>query len=103
MLYVATTDARAALRTYGAFVRERDQGGHLTVGTGIPAGPDPVDEPADDAAGGDQAAGPRTPDGEAADDVVQAVADFVDDLVLDDPAGDQVDGAAGHRSGDVTG
>jgi hypothetical protein len=46
-------------------VRERDQTRHLAVGAGAsPADPDPT--------------------GDGAEDVVQAVADFVDDLVDDE-------------------
>lgn len=109
MLYVAITDAGAAVGTYGALVSERDQRGHLKVGAGIPAGPDAVEQPAGDGAGdadrGPEGAGVAAPSGAAPpdghapddqppDDVVQAVADFVDDLV---------DDAAADRAGDTAG
>ena len=108
MLYVAITDAGAAVGTYGALVSERDQRGHLKVGAGIPAGPDAVEQPAGDGAGdadrGPEGAGVAAPSGVAPpdghapddqppDDVVQAVADFVDDLV----------DAAADRAGDTAG
>ena len=63
-------------------MRERDESGHLAVGAGAPSDPDVPDPdealvaPADD---GQAEAGPH-PTG----DVVQAVAEFLDDLV-DDP------------------
>jgi hypothetical protein len=59
-------------------VRERDQGRHLAVGDGAPSDPDV----ADGADGADETGDePETP---TSDDVVQAVAEFLDDLV-DDP------------------
>lgn len=125
------------MRTYGAFVSERDQRGRVTVGAGIPAGPDVVEQPAGDGAGADdrgpegaevaapegvatadghspdrhpdqhgsddqsadgQASDDQSADGHAPvdqppDDMVQAVADFVDDLV-DDAAADRTGDAA---------
>ena len=56
-------------------MRERDQSRHLAVGAGAPSDPD-VAEGADET--GDD------PDTPTSDDVVQAVAEFLDDLV-DDP------------------
>jgi hypothetical protein len=62
-------------------VRERDQSRHLAVGAGAPSDPDDPDDP-DGADGADETGDePETP---ASDDVVQAVAEFLDDLV-DDP------------------
>jgi hypothetical protein len=73
-------------------VRERHESRHLAVGAGSPSDPDPadpadpadeiVDEPSESGSNGHdatEAAGTRT-----TDDVVQAVAEFLDDLV-DDP------------------
>lgn len=72
--YVPATDAERASHLYGASVGERQDSQRVAVGAGAPAGPDTV-------AGND-----RPPSAE----VVQAVAEFVDDLV-EDPAGDEVD------------
>jgi hypothetical protein len=68
--YVAATDAEPALHPYGASVGEREDSQRVAVGAGSPAGPDTV-------------AGTEGP---PSADVVQAVADFVDDLV-EDPDG----------------
>ena len=65
--YVAATDAEPALLPYGASVGERQDSQRVAVGAGSPAGPDTV--------AGDE----RPPSA----DVVQAVVDFVDDLVED--------------------
>ena len=72
--YVAATDAERACRTYGASVGEREDSQRVAVGAGSPAGPDTV------------AGNERPPSA----DVVQAVADFVDDLV-EDPASDEAE------------
>lgn len=72
---------------------DSDDGRQLAVGAGSPADPDRgASGPAGDCGGAGRAASPGDPDGAPAadppvppgDDVVQAVADFVDDLV--DPA-----------------
>jgi hypothetical protein len=72
--YVAATDAEPAFHPYGASVGEREDSQRVAVGAGTPAGPDTV------------AGNERPPSAE----VVQAVADFVDDLV-EDPAGAEDD------------
>ncbi len=72
--YVAATDAERALRLYGASVGERENCQRVAVGAGAPAGPDTV-------------AGKERP---PSTDVVQAVAEFVDDLV-EDPTGDEAE------------
>ena len=72
--YVTATDAGPAFQTYGASVGERKDNQRVAVGAGAPAGPDTV-------AGNE---------GPPSADVVQAVADFVDDLV-EDPAGAEDD------------
>ena len=93
--YVAATDEVAAGRAYGATVSERDQSRRLAVGAGAPADPDPVaDEPAAAGEGepGPAVDGPGTPGRDvrspSSGDVVQAVADFVEDLVEDVGTGD---------------
>jgi hypothetical protein len=72
--YVAATDAEPAFHPYGGSVGERQDSQRVAVGAGAPAGPDTV------------VGNERPPSA----DVVQAVADFVDDLV-DDPAGAEDD------------
>ena len=72
--YVAATDGEPAFHPYGASVGEREDSQRVAVGAGAPAGPDTV------------AGNERPPSA----DVVQAVADFVDDLV-EDPAGAEED------------
>jgi hypothetical protein len=72
--YVTATDADRAPDPYGASVGERDESQRVAVGAGAPAGPDTV------------AGNERPPSA----DVVQAVADFVDDLV-EDPDGAEND------------
>jgi hypothetical protein len=73
--YVAATDAEPARCPYRAAVGEREDHWRVAVGAGAPAGPDTV-------AGNE---------GPPSTDVVQAVADFVEDLI-EDPAADEVDG-----------
>jgi hypothetical protein len=74
---------------YRAPVRERDQGRHLAPGAGAPADPDPDEEPG--RTDGDRAGSPGAPGGDGRSlsrgDVLQAVADFVDDLVEDHDEG----------------
>jgi hypothetical protein len=72
--YVAATDAVQASHLYGASVGERQDSQPVAVRAGSPAGPDIV------------AGNERPPSAE----VVQAVAEFVDDLV-EDPSGDEDD------------
>jgi hypothetical protein len=86
-------------------VRERDHSRHLVVGAGAPSEPDVCDgspvaadaaAPGETAAGPDPAghpdppfdAGPFADPPAPRDDVVQAVADFIDDLVDDPTFGD---------------
>jgi hypothetical protein len=86
-------------------VRERDHSRHLAVGAGAPSDPDTRDgspDAADEAAPGEPVAvpdpaghpdppfdaGPFADPPPLRDDVVQAVADFIDDLVDDPTFGD---------------
>jgi hypothetical protein len=72
--YVATTDAEPGHAAYGGSVGEREDSWRIAVGAGTPAGPDT------------SAGGSEPPPAE----VVQAVADFVADLV-EDPVTDEDD------------
>jgi hypothetical protein len=75
-------------------VRERDEDRHLAPGADAPADPDPDEEPG--RTDGDRAGTPGAPGGDRGSlspgDVLQAVADFVDDLVEDRDEGGR-DGA----------